>query len=779
MARIGNINYDGNDQRFKAIKDLLNSVELQEIEANPSDTPTESLESLRIDEEVYSLGGGTVVVPNPQGTPTDELNSIQIGSDIYEIKGGSSEIADLEDVDLNTLSNGQILKYNSTSQKWENDDESGGTVVIANPSGTPTDELNSIQIGNDIYEIAGGGSGGGGKYTVTTLNTDTITAAGEVTLADSITKFDDILVIVKSNNNGASIPYTINVDYLINNCPYSTNINDRHILFSMYGTEYIRMMAGTDTNKLYFHQFSTESVVGIYGIKYGSGGSGGGSAYSEEVLWDYATDNSGTIPYGLITITLPKSIDQFDAISVELISSSGDSGNWEGTCYFSISVDALNNTRTKGRINYTSFDQRSSNFYISGTTFQKVANNVNNTNGLIKIIGVKYGSGGGSGASSVSELTDVELNNLSDGQILKYDATNEKWVNADGSGGGSGSAIEIIPITDPTNTTSRTFTLSKTPKKISMSYNTSDNWYFHWEFIWGDPFSSWAAKTSTVGTPATTGLSKIDYDSDGKSFTITGSNAAQAANSTGGSGQMLVQYESSGGSGGSSKQDIIYSASAQADVYNLSHPLTDYDVIEVLVKGGTNTRYRASSFFTVNELIAEKGNTDARFAVTTDGWYHYFSVTDESTLARQDTSSLWVYAIIGIKFGGGGNTNKYSTDETVVGEWIDGKPIYRLVFMPWKNGVLQSGYTYSNYILTDSPFKNVNAELVTNVRVINIRAGSDGYIDVNGSGITSQSGTGNDTAVPNTDGTIFVRISNSSSNNKTVYIILEYTKTTD
>lgn len=667
MARIGNINYDGNDQRFKAIKDLLNSVELQEIEANPSDTPTESLESLRIDEEVYSLGGGTVVVPNPQGTPTDELNSIQIGSDIYEIKGGSSEIADLEDVDLNNLSNGQILKYNSTSQKWENDDESGGTVVIANPSGTPTDELNSIQIGNDIYEIAGGGSGGGGKYTVTTLNTDTITAAGEVTLADSITKFDDILVIVKSNNNGASIPYTINVDYLINNCPYSTNINDRHILFSMYGTEYIRMMAGTDTNKLYFHQFSTESVVGIYGIKYGSGG---GSEYSEEVLWDYATDNSGTIPYGLITITLPKSIDQFDAISVELISSSGDSGNWEGTCYFSISVDALNNTRTKGRINYTSFDQRSSNFYISGTTFQKVANNVNNTNGLIKIIGVKYGSGGGSGASSVSELTDVELNNLSDGQILKYDATNEKWVNADGSGGGSGDSYEETEL--------YTGTTIVTNVTLSESFKIFD--------------------------------------------------------------ALSVRY------------GFTYSGRT-------------YYVNNIITKTTLEEALPNSNWITLG--------------YTSDA-YVFGQLTSETTFA-QVYGKGYLFGIYGVKYGsgGGGNTNKYSTDETVVGEWIDGKPIYRLVIEPWVNGSLQSGYTYSNNVLTVSPFNNRDVELITDVKLINIRSGSSGYTDVSGTSVTSQSGSNNDIVVPNTDGTIWVRISNSSSNNKTVYIILEYTKTTD
>ena len=41
------------------------------------------------------------------------------------------------------------------------------------------------------------------------------------------------------------------------------------------------------------------------------------------------------------------------------------------------------------------------------------------------------------GASALSDLTDVDLTNIADGQILKWDATNSKWVNANESGGGS------------------------------------------------------------------------------------------------------------------------------------------------------------------------------------------------------------------------------------------------------------------------------------------------------------------------------------------------------
>lgn len=50
---------------------------------------------------------------------------------------------------------------------------------------------------------------------------------------------------------------------------------------------------------------------------------------------------------------------------------------------------------------------------------------------------LRTGEGGGGGASALSDLTDVDLTNLADGQIIKWDATNSKWVNANESGGGS------------------------------------------------------------------------------------------------------------------------------------------------------------------------------------------------------------------------------------------------------------------------------------------------------------------------------------------------------
>lgn len=60
------------------------------------------------DEEKYLKGDGTWDTPSGGG-------------------GGSSSLVGLTDVDISSPTNGQILKYNSTTQKWENADEGGSS----------------------------------------------------------------------------------------------------------------------------------------------------------------------------------------------------------------------------------------------------------------------------------------------------------------------------------------------------------------------------------------------------------------------------------------------------------------------------------------------------------------------------------------------------------------------------------------------------------------------------------------------------------------------------
>lgn len=91
-------------------------------------------------------------------------------------------------------------KYLKSDGTWDNPPGGGGggTTVIPNPQGTPTDTLNTIQIGQTVFDIPGSGGGSGGG--AVNIETETIWAnttgagAGTYTLSKSINNFDFISV---------------------------------------------------------------------------------------------------------------------------------------------------------------------------------------------------------------------------------------------------------------------------------------------------------------------------------------------------------------------------------------------------------------------------------------------------------------------------------------------------------------------------------------------------------------------------------------------------------
>lgn len=67
--------------------------------------------------------------------------------------GGASAISNLTDVSLSNLANGQILKYNSTTQRWENQNEGGGGYILPTASDSI---LGGVKIGNTLAIDANG-----------------------------------------------------------------------------------------------------------------------------------------------------------------------------------------------------------------------------------------------------------------------------------------------------------------------------------------------------------------------------------------------------------------------------------------------------------------------------------------------------------------------------------------------------------------------------------------------------------------------------------------------
>ncbi len=119
------------------------------------------------------------------------------------------------------------------------------------------------------------------------------------------------------------------------------------------------------------------------------------------------------------------------------------------------------------------------------------------------------------------------------------------------------------------------------------------------------------------------------------------------------------------------------------------------------------------------------------------------------------------------------NENVYSTNEQVIGTWIDGKKIYRKVFNPYKNGQYTENYTSpAPYTMTGFDILDNNeVDLVIDSKAISIRA--SGWIDIYNSGLSN---SGKQAIVVNPKDKKMQIVFNEPY---TIYIILEYTKTTD
>lgn len=69
--------------------------------------------------------------------------------------GGSSTFADLDDVNFTNLQNGQVPKYNSTTQEWENANESGGSVSADDVTyDNTTSGMSATNVQDALDEIA-------------------------------------------------------------------------------------------------------------------------------------------------------------------------------------------------------------------------------------------------------------------------------------------------------------------------------------------------------------------------------------------------------------------------------------------------------------------------------------------------------------------------------------------------------------------------------------------------------------------------------------------------
>ena len=157
------------------------------------------------------------------------FNSDKLDALLYNTQISLAPAYDL----LETYNTGDIVMYETLMYKCKTDNVTGawdaskwerttageegsgggGTDVEANPTGTPTDTLDTIRIGQTIYDIAGSGATGGGLERTLLYTTGSYTTGcpyqQDVTLLDNLSKYDFISVetgtITDNSSGGAKI----------------------------------------------------------------------------------------------------------------------------------------------------------------------------------------------------------------------------------------------------------------------------------------------------------------------------------------------------------------------------------------------------------------------------------------------------------------------------------------------------------------------------------------------------------------------------------------------
>ena len=155
-------------------------------------------------------------------------------------------------------------------------------------------------------------------------------------------------------------------------------------------------------------------IASLYGINFGGGGSRSGVTHTE--LWNYSVENAGTIKYGTTQdYTLRDNINNYDFILIENMSHSSDDTNtsWQATNHFIFSVEELNSNKYNNYINFTSYDMRSSRFYIKDTTYKCTTANQGSTNGLVRLVGLKIAS-----SIAVDDKLDLESENPVQNKVI-------------------------------------------------------------------------------------------------------------------------------------------------------------------------------------------------------------------------------------------------------------------------------------------------------------------------------------------------------------------------
>jgi len=433
--------------------------------------------------------------------------------------GGASSLNELSDVTITSASSGQVLKYDGT--KWANAAESGGTTVIANPSGSSSADLTKLQVDNTIYAIPSGGSdvsvtqiqSTGTKIatiTVDSVNTDLYAPNGGASSLNDLTD-----VTISSATGGQILSYdsatskwvntssltvvptttvlshgTVSSDSAYVTSTFPDISSNKYAIVKVYdtvsGTDYenftlipVNKIGSGISFTLALH-VNVTFLLTKTSIKSTSYSGSWQYIYADVMVADTLEGISELTDLTDVNITsvTDGQVLKYDGTTHQWINGSGGGGsgghtilNNAGTSLtqrndlqFKGAYSADNNTdaitevnvvreMTKSQFNLLSADEKVGLIHITDESDAAPLSDLPDVNLTSLADGqiLKYDSTNqewvnaneSGGSSSLSGLTDVNITSVSDGQILKYDSSSSKWVNGTGGGGGVSSYDDL------------------------------------------------------------------------------------------------------------------------------------------------------------------------------------------------------------------------------------------------------------------------------------------------------------------------------------------------
>ena len=257
---------------------------------------------------------------------------------------------------------------------------------------------------------------------------------------------------------------------------------------------------------------------------------------------------------------------------------------------------------------------------------------------------------------AISNLVDVNLEELSNGQVLKYDSLTETWVNRDesGGGGGGGSAYSIEDI------------YTGTERVVSMQMLKSiDNFdaveieitypYFVEKCQYSSMISVYRILESNANRKCLIGsianrYCELTFTDNSTLYLISCPDQEQYVSKVRG-----IKF---GGGGSKYSETVLFTGTGSESTYALSETIQNFDMIEVQIRYSPSGNYRVPTLFPVSDF-----ETGVTYRATADDWYVGFAYTDDTTFTKIDSRNAYITHIKGIKCGGGsggGNSGIFS-----------------------------------------------------------------------------------------------------------------------